>query len=82
MLVTNKNHVSVDQKIYIVVDERPFAPISLSSGHVTDIQDDHYLYNDDKLNIQNVWGLYDSEIGDSIMIFSTENEAKNYCKEN
>lgn len=79
MLITNKNQISINQPIYIVVDDRPFAPVSLSSGRVTDIQEDHYLYDDDKLNLQNVWGLYDAEIGDSIMIFTTENEAKNYC---
>lgn len=79
MLITNKNQISINQRIYIVVDDRPFAPISLSSGRVTDIQEDHFLYDDDKLNLQNVWGLYDAEIGDSIMIFTTENEAKNYC---
>lgn len=81
-LVTKKN-ARVGLKIYSCYDDRPWDGYGCNSGIITEVHDDHYLYCEPELGIDNMWGDYDTDLeNDSVAVFTTRKEADKWLRRN
>lgn len=79
MALVTKDNVKKGQTVYACCDERPYYSSCYNEAIITDIFEDHYLYKDLGINIENVWGFYDTDVDNStVAVFTTEKEAKDW----
>lgn len=73
-----KDNAIVGKEIFIGINDYPLDLPYYNKGIITDVLDDHYLYTDTTVDCHNVFGLYDTELTDSLVVFDTENEVKKW----
>lgn len=79
-LVTKKN-AKVGLKIFLCYDNRPLNGFGYNRGIITSVCDDHYLYSDTDLGIDEVWGVYNTSAEtDNVAVFTTEKETKKWLE--
>lgn len=80
MAVVTKKNVKLGLKVFSAYDDRPFDGYGINEGIVTEIYDDHYIYNETDLGID-IWGMYDTNLKtDSVAAFTTKPEAEKWLK--
>lgn len=79
-LVTKRN-IRVGMECWVAIDDRPFDGCQVNKAIITEVFDDHYLYLDTEIGIDNVWGLYDTDLAfDSVAVFTDEQSAIDWLK--
>lgn len=79
MALVTKENAKVGLKIFSCCDDRPLDGCSYHQGIITEVHEDHYIYRNIELEIDAVWGFYDTDIEtDSVAVFTTEKEAKKW----
>lgn len=79
MALVTKENAKVGLKIFSCYDDRPLDGCGYNKGIITSVCDDHYLYSDTDLGIDDVWGVYDTSVEtNSVAVFTTEKEAKKW----
>ena len=79
MALVTKENAKVGLKIYACWDDRPLDGFGCSKGVITKVYEDHYLYTDFDIDLNNVWGEFDTDLKtSSTAVFTTEKEAKEW----
>lgn len=82
-----KENAKKGLRVWYCFDDRPIDGSGYELGIITDIFDDHYLFNTPKIGVANMWADYsipenETEIMlESVAVFTTETEAKKWLKE-
>ena len=72
MALVTKENIKKGLEVFSCYDDRPFDGYGYNRGIITEVFDEHYLYSDTELNINNIWGFYDTDIKtDSVAVFTT-----------
>jgi len=76
MALVTKENIKTGLSVFACYSD-PIDGCGYSKGVVTDVFDDHYLYQDKTYDIDQVWGFYDTNVEeDSVAVFTTEEDAK------